>query len=209
MPTSKDATPIVIDDEIYIVDGTPVRYVISPDPNENLQFPDPLRRIAVASDGRILRERGRRGLVVRKWSLGSPNNKGAPQIAIGKNSAVHRHNRMILVCRLVATAWVGPCPGPEYDVDHADDNRSNNHPSNLSWKTHKHNMQRMFIRLNGRLLTAEEIRERGLQASSDYYNNNKNKRNKQTSEWKRKNRDKVNSYQRARRARQKAQLSAS
>jgi hypothetical protein len=108
MPTSKDATPIVIDDEIHFVDGTPVKYLVFPDPNENLKRPDPLRRIAVAADGRILRERGKGGKIIRKWSYGSPNNKKAPQIGIGKNSPDQSH-RMILVCRL-APALTEPAP---------------------------------------------------------------------------------------------------
>lgn len=36
---------------------------------------------------------------------------------------------------LVALAFVGPRPGPEYQVRHLDGNRRNNVPSNLAWGT--------------------------------------------------------------------------
>lgn len=63
-----------------------------------------------------------------------PNNKNAPQVHVG--------HRMLLVGRLVATAWV-PNPRGVNETDHLDNDRSNNHPSNLEWVTHAQNMQRM------------------------------------------------------------------
>lgn len=41
--------------------------------------------------------------------------------------------------RLVAFAFIGPCPGPGYQVAHYDDNGSNNCVGNLRWATSREN----------------------------------------------------------------------
>lgn len=43
--------------------------------------------------------------------------------------------------RLVAEAFIGPCPGSEYVVAHTDGNGKNNHYSNLRWATRRENEQ--------------------------------------------------------------------
>jgi hypothetical protein len=49
------------------------------------------------------------------------------------------HQRHVIgVHRLVALAFLGE-PAPDQEVAHADGDRANNAPSNLSWKTHREN----------------------------------------------------------------------
>jgi len=43
------------------------------------------------------------------------------------------------VGRLVCMAWHGDPPGPDYQCDHIDRDRKNNHPSNLRWVTPEQN----------------------------------------------------------------------
>jgi len=48
--------------------------------------------------------------------------------------------RTVQIHRLVAEAFIGPCP-EGYECDHIDRNRQNNHVSNLRWVTHQFNCQ--------------------------------------------------------------------
>ncbi len=63
---------------------------------------------------------------------------------------------------LVALAFLGPKPFPKAEVLHKDDNRSNNHISNIRWGTHQDNM--LDCVKNGKprpknaRLTPEEVR---------------------------------------------------
>lgn len=52
----------------------------------------------------------------------------------GKTKSVHR---------LVATAFLGPCPDG-YECSHLDGDSSNNAVTNLCWETHKENVARQF-----------------------------------------------------------------
>ena len=64
----------------------------------------------------------------KKWTFGKPNDKtGYMEIA------------SVRVHRIVATAFHGDPPTPEYVVDHIDTNRRNNWPQNLRWVTRLEN----------------------------------------------------------------------
>lgn len=47
---------------------------------------------------------------------------------------------------LVASAFIGPAPGPGYTVDHQDRNKRNNAPGNLEWVTRLENYRRHLQR---------------------------------------------------------------
>jgi hypothetical protein len=88
-------------------------------------------RYSVRDNGAVLRH-SREGKRPRptdnKWTFGKPNEKtGYMEIA-----AVRVH-------RIVATAFHGEPPNPEYVVDHIDTNRRNNRPENLRWLTRLEN----------------------------------------------------------------------
>lgn len=42
--------------------------------------------------------------------------------------------------RVVAELFIGPKPGPKYEIDHIDTNKLNNHVDNLRWVTRKENL---------------------------------------------------------------------
>lgn len=64
-----------------------------------------------------------------KWTYGKYNDKtGYAEIA---GERVHR---------IVATAFYGVAPTPQYVVDHIDTNRRNNRPENLRWVTKLENI---------------------------------------------------------------------
>lgn len=96
----------------------------------DVSFKDELYR--VRDNGAILR-RARPQRRVRPldeiWTFGTLNrHTGYPELA---GHVVHR---------IVATAFHGPCPSPEYVVDHIDTNRQNNRPDNLRWVTRLENI---------------------------------------------------------------------
>ena len=55
------------------------------------------------------------------------------------------NSRWYYAHRLVAMAYI-PNPENKSDVDHMDNNKSNNHVSNLQWVTHAENIQLSFTR---------------------------------------------------------------
>jgi len=63
-----------------------------------------------------------------KWVFGKPNNQNGYMYISQKR--IHR---------IVATAFHGKPPGPDYVVDHIDTNRQNNRPENLRWLTRLEN----------------------------------------------------------------------
>ncbi len=64
-----------------------------------------------------------------KWVFGKPNSQNGYMYISQKR--IHR---------IVATAFHGTPPEPEYVVDHIDTNRQNNRPENLRWLTRLENM---------------------------------------------------------------------
>lgn len=87
---------------------------------------------SVRDNGSIFRHRRndyRKRPLDKQWTFGTPCERdGYMKIC---SSAVHR---------IVATAFHGIQPGPEYVVDHIDTNRRNNRPENLRWVTRLDNI---------------------------------------------------------------------
>jgi len=75
---------------------------------------------------------------------------GYVQVSLSVDGKVSHHT----VHRLVAAAFLGPCPEGQ-EVLHADDDRSNNRLENLSYDTHKVNMEQMVARGRNKRLPAE------------------------------------------------------
>lgn len=48
------------------------------------------------------------------------------------------------VHKLVALVYIGPKPGPKYQIDHKDGNKDNNHYTNLEWVTPRENIIRSW-----------------------------------------------------------------
>lgn len=88
-------------------------------------------RYSVRDNGAVLRqprENGRRRSADNEWTFGNPSDKtGYMEIA------------SVRVHRIVATAFHGDPPTPQYVVDHIDTNRRNNRPENLRWLTRLEN----------------------------------------------------------------------
>ena len=84
---------------------------------------------AISSFGRI---KGQFNLLLHP----SANKRGYLQTAL---SPTIGPMKSIYVHRLVASAFLGPQPNPDYIVDHIDGNKSNNAASNLCWLTKKEN----------------------------------------------------------------------
>lgn len=86
---------------------------------------------SVRDNGAILRH-SRKGKSVRpcdnKWTFGRPSERTG-YMEMG-SERVHR---------IVAFAFLGAPPSPEYVVDHIDTNRRNNRPENLHWVTRLEN----------------------------------------------------------------------
>lgn len=59
---------------------------------------------------------------------------------------------------IVAEAFLGPKPGPGYEVDHIDGDRFNNRADNLEWVTKRENYARM-VRHQGQLAIYDKVRE--------------------------------------------------
>lgn len=85
----------------------------------------------VRDNGAVLRQ-PREGKRQRKndniWTLGTPSSQNG-----------YMHIAQVRVHRIVATAFHGSPPAPEYVVDHIDTNRRNNRPENLRWLTRLEN----------------------------------------------------------------------
>lgn len=76
----------------------------------------------------------------RKWTRGAVNNMGAPQVTV--RPGPREKGTKLLLARIVATAWVPQKDPKATFIDHLDNNRANNQPSNLEWVTHEENMRR-------------------------------------------------------------------
>jgi hypothetical protein len=74
-----------------------------------------------------------------------PNNYGYPRACL-YNAGIRKD---VYVHTLVLTTFGFDKPGPEYQVDHIDGNRSNNSLDNLEWVTQQENLRRRDFRLGG------------------------------------------------------------
>jgi hypothetical protein len=78
-----------------------------------------------------------------------------------------------LVHRLVAFAFIGPQPSPEYDVLHWDGDKMNNRLDNLRWGTPKDNnddQMRHGTRIVGSRVGVAKLNETQVQAIRDMWN---------------------------------------
>jgi 5-methylcytosine-specific restriction endonuclease McrA len=80
------------------------------------------------------------GRIVRGRTLKlHPTQTGYLQVGLSKEGRV----RQFYIHRLVATAFIGPCP-PGHEVCHLDGDKTNNSVSNLAYGTHAENQQQMI-----------------------------------------------------------------
>lgn len=79
---------------------------------------------------------GTRSVMGKKWRLmrTGPDDAGRPKVGLMRDG--RQWNRR--VCRLVAEAFLGPCP-EGLECCHNDGNPANNAVGNLRWDTHKAN----------------------------------------------------------------------
>lgn len=91
-----------------------------------------LDRSVIKSDGVIQNRKGRIKTLTK-------NVDGYLTVKLSKDGI----DKRIGVHDLVALAFVGDKPSEEYEVNHIDNDRANNVPSNLEWVTHKENIAHM------------------------------------------------------------------
>jgi hypothetical protein len=67
----------------------------------------------------------------------------------GLTSVITRKRKNYFAHRLVAFTYLDPPTNPNFEVDHIDEDKGNNHYSNLQWISHSDNVMKSF-RLNKR-----------------------------------------------------------
>jgi len=82
----------------------------------------------VSESGRV---RNGSGLIMKPWQL----RNGRWQIQLSCDGS----SRAFFTYQLVAWAFLGPPPFPGAEVAHRNDNKDNNHWTNLQWSTHRDN----------------------------------------------------------------------
>ena len=99
-------------------------------------------RYQVSNQGRvksleriIIKKDGRKFTVKERVLKPCDNGRGYLYISLSDGTGEHKRH---YIHRLVGEAFV-PNPLEEEDVNHKDENPSNNHASNLEWVTHKEN----------------------------------------------------------------------
>ena len=82
------------------------------------------------------------GAIMRHAPIGSKPRPTDNIWTFGKYDAKTGYAKIAgeVVHRIVATAFHGPAPSPQYVVDHIDTNRRNNRPENLRWVTKLENI---------------------------------------------------------------------
>jgi len=86
-------------------------------------------RVFIRADGR---RQGRRGRLLVQSMSGRNRNYPSVSLRFGHRRAVHR---------LVAEAFLGPCPGQGFEVAHWNGRTGDNQVSNLRWATISENQQ--------------------------------------------------------------------
>jgi hypothetical protein len=89
-----------------------------------------INRLLLHSNGRTQR---RRGKILKPF----PNDKGYLRVGLSIRGLI----KFRYVHDLVLEAWIGPRPAGRIHGCHADDNKTNNQPGNLSWQTAAANEQ--------------------------------------------------------------------
>jgi hypothetical protein len=92
----------------------------------------------VSSRGQVKRIALGRNTYIGKILSHTPDKHGRMQVALWGTGATRRY--MITVHKLVAEAFIGYCP-PEKEVNHIDQNYTNNNASNLEYITHQENTE--------------------------------------------------------------------
>lgn len=73
-------------------------------------------------------------------TLGSLDDKGYRRVCQWDNTT--KTKKEYKAHQIVCAAFYGPCPSPQHEVGHKDDDRANNVPGNLQWITRKDNMSK-------------------------------------------------------------------
>lgn len=89
----------------------------------------------ITEDGRVWSK------LKNRWLCPQMNNYGYIHYPINKGVD---HCIAIFAHTLVALKYIGKPPSPEYEIDHKDDNKSNNHYTNLQWMTHSQNILKAY-----------------------------------------------------------------
>ncbi len=111
--------------------------------NNTLQEPEEWRAIpgyeglySISNLGRIRRDKGGVGCRAGRILVPVLTNWGYLRLSLWRNGAI----RNFRVHRLVATAFLGPCPDG-HEINHLDGNKLNNRADNLEYCTSKQNKQ--------------------------------------------------------------------
>lgn len=83
---------------------------------------------AVSDEGDVMRIKKAPGATTGRVLKPEINQKGYLQVVLCLNGKT----KMTAVHRIVADAFIGPCP-PNYDVHHKDGNKRNNRADNLEY----------------------------------------------------------------------------
>jgi len=104
---------------------------------------------SVSSLGRVRRDRQAIGTQAGKLLSLRPRKGGYVPVVLSKNGVT----KQFLVHVLVCTAFHGPPPSPDHEVNHKSDDgdRSNNCEDNLEWGTHGKNIEHAYHVLNRRM----------------------------------------------------------
>jgi len=93
----------------------------------------------ITEDGRVWTK------VMNRWLRPHDNIYGYIFYSISKGVD---HPITVFAHTLVALKYIGQPPSPRHEIDHIDDNKANNHYTNLRWVTHSENILKAYA--NGR-----------------------------------------------------------
>ena len=99
----------------------------------------------VSNLGRVRASKTRRGVTAGKILRPRPSGYGYFKVALRSNG----RQKQFGIHRLVAKAFVGPCPTVGFEVNHKNSDSGDNRANNLEWVSHSDNMRHAFV--NGRI----------------------------------------------------------